>query len=336
MDLLADLNFLANIAHVSDNLGSVEDAVQRWTALFGYEPEEAEEHITEQRADLGAGLISKALWESVQTSGSADGHDRESYTHLLKILNRKDRKSDSVGSDAVGGEYLVRLGRQNMTSRQIMEAAGLGERPKSFIGVSGAEEHNCASFCIVSSAARQRIINWALQRQLRCPDFIPISIAPKVFDGDSIAPTLGRQAILPQHRMKHIRHPPRPRQDEYPVWYFFYGTLQNPDTLRSALNGSDQDEYDLRPTKVFGGKLVSWGGKYKALVDDSSSVTPYAGAMANAVEGSAYLVQSECREDSLRIYETKAYEVVRCLIEFADGSEILGCTFRFRNAESLV
>ncbi|KJX97932.1 hypothetical protein TI39_contig452g00012 [Zymoseptoria brevis] len=304
MDLLAELNFLTNIAHVSDNLGSVEVPVQRWTALFGYEPEEAEEHITEQRADLSAGLISKALWESVQTSGSADGHDRESYTHLLKILNRKDRKSDSAGSDAVGGDYLVRLGRQNMTSRQIMEAAGGGAQLCKLLH---HEQHNKAAHHQVVFAASTAMSR--LQRDL------------------DRAQSLRRQLDSPYAW---------PRQNEYPVWYFFYGTLQYPDTLRSALNGFDQDEYDLRPAKVFGGKLMSWGGNYKALVDDSSPVTPYTGVMANAVEGSAYLVQSESREDSLRIYETKAYEVVRCLIVLADVSEVLGCTFRFRNSESLV
>ena len=75
-----------------------------------------------------------------------------------------------------------------------------------------------------------------------------------------------------------------------------------------------------------GGKLTTWGKKYKALIDGEEG--------EDEVEGWAFLVMSEMHEEALRSYERSAYEVVRCRIrcvadEARDGAEVLqGCTFR--------
>lgn len=50
---------------------------------------------------------------------------------------------------------------------------------------------------------------------------------------------------------------------------------------------------------------------------------------AGGVYGWAYLVKNEEDEQALRVHETAAYEVVRCLIKIEDGQEVHGLTFRF-------
>ena len=81
------------------------------------------------------------------------------------------------------------------------------------------------------------------------------------------------------------------------------------------------EQLDLRPACVTGGRIKTWAGKYKALVDDDS-------ASASACIGWAYEVQCPEHEEALRIYETERYQVVRCTIEMWEQS-VGGLTFRF-------
>ncbi|KAF2255189.1 hypothetical protein BU26DRAFT_380219, partial [Trematosphaeria pertusa] len=116
----------------------------------------------------------------------------------------------------------------------------------------------------------------------------------------------------------------RPSQEEYPVWYFFYGTLGEPDRLKSLLGLKKGPK--LSPASVKGGRIRMWG-KYRALVDGSPD---------DGVSGVAYEVQKEEDEQNLRIYESAKYEVVRCKIQFRDdGREVWGLTFRFCGGEGL-
>lgn len=101
---------------------------------------------------------------------------------------------------------------------------------------------------------------------------------------------------------------PTPTQNQYPVWYFFYGTLGNPDVLKRLL-GVDPI---YRPASVAGGEMIEWGGKYKALID----------APGSAVEGVAFMVEREEVEDALRCYETDKDEVVRCEIGMKDDKSV--------------
>jgi hypothetical protein len=53
------------------------------------------------------------------------------------------------------------------------------------------------------------------------------------------------------------------------------------------------------------------------------------------VNGWAYQVQNQDEEDSLRVYETGVYEVVRCTIESTDEPEVKVQGLTFRLAEGL-
>lgn len=85
-----------------------------------------------------------------------------------------------------------------------------------------------------------------------------------------------------------------------------------------------------RLARIYGGQLKTWYGKYKALVDCD---------VGDFVDGAAFLVESKEEEDALRYYETKNYEVVRCVTVWLEGDYVgqraYGLTFRFagRNGE---
>lgn len=100
--------------------------------------------------------------------------------------------------------------------------------------------------------------------------------------------------------------------------------LPHPD--RSGEDDDDREEDDIpivmRPASITGGALKTWGGKYKALVD---------GDAADVVSGVVYTVTTREREEALRVFETEAYEVVRCAmtVEGEKGRTVRGLTFRF-------
>ncbi|CAG9952159.1 unnamed protein product [Clonostachys rosea f. rosea IK726] len=147
---------------------------------------------------------------------------------------------------------------------------------------------------------------------------IPISRDRKDLSHNSAYPTLGLDTTLPQNRpyspiVDHEK--PQPGNEDYPVWYFFYGTLADfwvPTT-----------PFSLIPAWTIGGRIGTWAGKYKALVDDFGGGRVY---------GYGFLVQDKEAEDALRYYETGAYEVVRCEIYLETNggvNMVKGLTFRF-------
>ncbi|KAF1975209.1 hypothetical protein BU23DRAFT_634298, partial [Bimuria novae-zelandiae CBS 107.79] len=112
-----------------------------------------------------------------------------------------------------------------------------------------------------------------------------------------------------------------PRQNEYHVPYFFYGTLAEPERLCNLL------DLDCEPTIVL---ATIWRGKtrlwrqYFALVD---------GTEADKVDGWMYIINSRKHEDELRRYESGNYEVVRCAIHAEGGKSVPGSPFRFCGEE---
>lgn len=149
-------------------------------------------------------------------------------------------------------------------------------------------------------------------------------MAAKQLSSVSAYPTLGIDSTLPQYRATSASSF-LPRPEQYPVWYFFYGTLAEPDRLVRLLELPDDDALPvLRPARVAGGVVKSWQGKYRALVD---------GPMDARVRGHAFLVADREQEDRLRVYETRSYEVVRCGIKMLETAGcVRGLTFRFRDA----
>lgn len=228
MDLVAELESLAYIAQSSEEcVEQIEHAVQRWTHLFSYEPEEAEARITEQRSDLVTGLIPEDLWRIAQASGDLSGHNRESYTHFVKKIRNQPRTTSKERVSHPDEEYLLKLGGTIKSAETLQRYAGLDVMPIVHTGVSTEDECAHAQFCLVNSSTKQNVTDWSAKQRKPCPDFILVSIAPKDLCDSSIAPMLGRMATMPQHRMEIDMKIPRPQQNEYPVWYFFYGVRWN-------------------------------------------------------------------------------------------------------------
>ena len=188
--------------------------------------------------------------------------------------------------------------------------------------VEAASETGDAVFCTISGAIKLAIENWVSeQKSTFKPTFVRPSKAKKDLAEDSIHLTLGKESTLPHHRFHHspCLDPSQVPQNEYPVWYFFYGTLADPSILTRLLSLPEEGPPKLVPAVISRGSVRMWAGKYKALVDGEST---------DLVHGSAYKVTSQAHEDSLLVYETENYEVVRCCITMED-LKVQGLTFRF-------
>lgn len=104
------------------------------------------------------------------------------------------------------------------------------------------------------------------------------------------------------------------------VYYFFYGTLTEPQILSHILDLKQPPV--LRPAKLIGYALTNWG-QYRALIS---------GEPDEEVTGHAYLVESIDDELKLARYETNAYEPASCIIRFTDGQDPTqesGMTFKY-------
>lgn len=113
---------------------------------------------------------------------------------------------------------------------------------------------------------------------------------------------------------------------KYPKYFFFYGTLKDPATLKRILDLSEEPK--LRPAKVIGYSVAKWGD-YPALIN---------GAQGEVVHGCACLVQSQEQVEKLAYYETKAYKQMPCWVRFTDNDDeasvkIPGYTFMYAGDE---
>lgn len=259
--------------------------------------------------------------------------DRFGYTYkealaVIKIAQTSTKPFTSaqqaILSPAQARALYLKLDGPISSPQKAQIAANLATIPESH---HGSSDDGDSVFCKVDGKAKIAIENWLFMRKgpLFRPLFIPVGMAYKELSSHSIYPTLGKDTTLPQLRSQDLQFLSASAsfgrtQNQFPVWYFFYGTLASSRKLRTLLSLSEDDIPILYEATVIGGKIETWGkGKYKALVN---------GSEGSCVKGSAYQVMSEEHEDRLRKYETNAYEVVRCLIKI-DGTTVQGCTFRF-------
>ena len=340
MDLFAELESMAVNAVDDDSVGfePSEDEIQRWQTLFAYSHSEAVEQIKNQKGDYSRRRVSDDHWDLVRLEKEAQGFSRNAYEHWMKMGGQsayshgETKYVDTPASQANSSSYLILLEGILNTPKSIQDAANLSELPHT---VQADSETRDAVFCEIDGTIKQSIENWLSQQKSTFkPTFIRISKAKKYLDSNSIYPTLGLDSTLPQHRFSSdpgfkttLAQSPVPSnrtgrpvlQDEYPAWYFFYGTLADPDVLTRLLSPPEAGPPTLIPASISRGLMKSWAGKYKALVD---------GASTDYVHGSAYEVTSMEQEDVLLVYETENYEVVRCCITMASET-VQGLTFRF-------
>ncbi|KAI0846258.1 hypothetical protein F5Y00DRAFT_272202 [Daldinia vernicosa] len=302
-----------------DFLDELEDSddIKRWQSLFGYTHVQAIQKIQEHRADLSRVPITDSHWDIVRAEKEAEGYNKEAYEHSHSLMtsltsNSRPRKITSKTKPSV---YLLKLEGPLDTVIRVQSAAGLDIAPQEHRGTDDSGEHTV--FCKVDVHTKEKLGEFLASQGSRFqPTFIRYSRAEKDLSTKSAYPTLGIDTTMPQHRLCSNDDPKLvPAQNQYPVWYFFYGTLADPSVLKRLL-GIDPS---YCPASVVGGVLKTWGGKYKALVDAPSGKT---------VRGQAFLVKNQEQEECLQLYETDKYDVVRCEFQL-HGKKVKGLTFRF-------
>jgi hypothetical protein len=248
--------------------------------------------------ELGGNFISEHVLSKPVASTSAP-------------LTRRSRRR-------VEASYLIRLRGPFPTPRDIANALGLSRVPQL---ENGEAEDGEASFCRLSESSVNALDVWVRKHH---PNHnmtkVRVGLAHKDF-GD--LPVLGRDPTLPHHRPQTAVGTVKQRVLEYPVHYFFYGTLADPERLERLLGIPASGLSPLQPATVLDGHVEIWAGKYRALVD----------APGAKADGFAYAVTSSDQEEALRVYEGDHYEVVAARI-VVGGQEIVGRTFRFAGFEN--
>lgn len=131
------------------------------------------------------------------------------------------------------------------TPETIKEAAKLDCEPSMLEGssVESAEE---VKMCEIGVQGRRNVESWLNQHHPTfAPTFITINRAIKHLSPISRAPMLGVDTTLPRFRLCAGDEEPRPRQGEYPVWYFFYGTLCALDIFVARLGDISPEEVKM-------------------------------------------------------------------------------------------
>jgi hypothetical protein len=132
--------------------------------------------------------------------------------------------------------------------------------------------------------------------------FIQLAWADKSLHDASRFP-YNYDATLPQHRLNEGQVA-RPQQDDYPVWYFLVGPIEDDERLAALLE--HDHETTTRSAQVKGLTTVS-GAHCKGLVES------YVGDDRDRTDtsfGRAYLVQDKVEEDRLRYFQTSLFKVV--------------------------
>jgi hypothetical protein len=312
MDLLAALESMAELsintadAYISANTG-------RWMKLFNLTQEQAERAIEAHLSNLSRRTVSNEQWALLSGTPEARNHDQESYAYHISNLSKTKKKKMVPNPQK---KYLLKLEYPLDTIEKLCEAVNLLQKPETAV-----DEEGTSVFAIIDATTRA-----AIEARFQSFDltFVDISRRPaeKALSASSIAPTLGTDATLPQHR---IDSTPEPAQDQYPVPYFFYGMLADGPKLAALLDLDKSPTFE--PAVLRRGKLRAWR-QYRALVD---------GEERDTVDGWMYVVRNREDEDALRNYEGGNYEVIRCEILVGERAEMVeGLTFRFCGDEEML
>ncbi|KAI1373011.1 hypothetical protein F4677DRAFT_462571 [Hypoxylon crocopeplum] len=249
-----------------------DDDIRRWQSLFRYTYAQATQKIQEHRSDLSRVLVTDSHWEIVRVEKEAQGYDKEAYEHSCSLTAHTTPAvpRKNPSKATKPSTYLLKLEGPLSDVELVKSAVRLHETPIELNGTDDSGEP--ATFCKVDAATKEKLLEYLSDQ------------------GSRFQPTFHSTSI--------------------PVWYFFYGTLGNPEVLKRLLGC----EPSYHPATLTGGVLKTWAGKYKALVDAFDDRAE--------VAGQAFLVYNKEQEETLQLYETDKYEVVRCDIRI-QGKEMV-------------
>ncbi|KAL6247802.1 hypothetical protein RBB50_005150 [Rhinocladiella similis] len=131
------------------------------------------------------------------------------------------------------------------------------------------------------------------------PTIVRLSKTKKELCTNTPAPMLDKDFYASPASTRRFSSLLSPLPAQCPIWYSFYGTLAEPAVLSQHVGLDEPPVYV--PTTVIGGRVRTWAGKHKALVDATGEDVPKC----------AFVLQSRSEEDVLRFFETETDEVVR-------------------------
>ncbi|KAF4344197.1 hypothetical protein FBEOM_1791 [Fusarium beomiforme] len=251
MDFLNALESMAQAASTRTNHKIDEAIINRYCQ---HEPE-----IT----------ISDNHWNMIRERMEEKAFDREAYQYLCNMAKPKSGSHQKLTEKQLrklrASTFLVKLEEPLDTTSAVAQAAGLVSsiaeaitatdslwQASSFLKINGIHKINIEAYLKASPSLATFVST-----------FVPCNQARKSLSPDSLHPTLGIESTLPNRRLQHFSYSPYPAQNEYPVWYFAYGTLADVDVTSKLLGYSPQYSRAV----IWRGALKHWG-KYKALVDN--------------------------------------------------------------------
>ena len=234
MDRFEELVRMAANATISNSAGAAQngpsdDTIQRWQRVFLYSYSEAVERINEHRSDLSRPQSTDEHWDMVRTQFERQGFDKEAFEYNLGRSSGRTRDKAPLSTRPEWDQttYLLKLDGPLAEVTTVEEVINLDSPPDVKLGQG---EDGEARFCRINSVGKTAVEHWTcIQYPTYRPTFIPVSMAGKLLSAVSPNPVLGGHvdATLPQYRLNTSDQEWLPRQDQYPVWMFFYGELSS-------------------------------------------------------------------------------------------------------------
>ncbi len=269
--------------------------------------DELDEFAMQALAELGEGVDFQA--SPITTISTVGG----SSQIPSPSMHRRRRRIDTT--------YLLRLDHPLSEAWEIAAILQLPRVPQIELGI-GESGESLARFCHLSQTNIHALGIWVAKNHPRKQlTKVRLGIAHK--DPYQL-PMLGLDPTLPHYRpsMSTTGTEKTTTEGEWPVYYFFYGTLVSSSRLSRLFDISSSELHRLREATLLDGQIRTWAGKYAALID----------CPGGKAQGFVYQVESADQEDALRVYEGDDYEVVRANIVL-EGRVIEGRTFRFSGIE---
>ena len=326
-DLFDELEAMAEVLDTA--VSEVEHTARRWQKLFNMDHSEAVAAITNFRSDLNRVRLTTAQWHIMAPSGTE--HDKESFEFFLEAEKHRVAQRPPQTTNASHRptnpnlRWIFRPVHPLDTTAKIKQALKYTGELEVVTEAQTSQE-----FVICDLQLKQQICHFLQTEAPHAkPTFVEHSLATKQLSCSSRLPTLGVDTTMPQFRSDPTILYDHVGQRDWPVPYFFYGSLTDADRLTRLLGLVEVPR--LHRATIQGGILREWKGvqghAYKALVDASPE---------HIVHGHVFEVQDENQEQALRSYETARYEVVRCAIHIEGGKVIQGLTFRFVDYGELI
>lgn len=221
LDFLAACEYLAlnvQVHNEQDQVVTESDALT-WQQLFNISPQQAIREIQGWRENLGQQTISPEAWLLVREEKESQGYTKEAYEYSLTRHKSSSPKTTAMSSRDF---YLLKA---EGPWRSLDAISKIIDANKRSIEVYSAQDENQVqqTFYRLNGIDREKVVCFSRNSNSTLkPFFVRDARASKALCNHSWHPMVGREATLPQF-WTDPGEDIRPMQNEYPVWYFFYG-----------------------------------------------------------------------------------------------------------------